>query len=258
MDDSSAQEQAPNRAGEPARRAWQTRRANAAARADAGGEPPPKRWARDYDACIRCGQTDKDHEGHGLCRRCFNLDRMERTGISGGGNRKKEQPPFRGPSKISAAQARNVKTGLVLAIAGADAIAARAVPQHWTAEDRLQSDETTQLVKAIYAELESWPKALAWLAAAAEQGVHVQLAYAIAMVALPRLMRRGLVPADVAGFIFLAASQPQPGAADGPTADVAAGSASQPHRHNGNGQVDASGVPDLIAPLHGGFSEQAG
>ena len=30
----------------------------------------PDRWARDYDACISCGRTDRYHDGKGLCCAC--------------------------------------------------------------------------------------------------------------------------------------------------------------------------------------------
>lgn len=31
------------------------------------------RWARHYDACTRCGRTDRKHNGHGLCVACYSL-----------------------------------------------------------------------------------------------------------------------------------------------------------------------------------------
>ena len=252
------QERAPARGPlSPAQKAAATRRSNgqltAAARAASPG--PPKRWAREYDACIECGGTDKEHVGKGLCIRCRDKHRAAGSKKAGG-----EHAPLRGTAKLSAAKQRNVKSLLVLTVAGLDMGAARLVPQHWTAEDRLQQDETASLVKAIYAELESWPKVIEWIAAAAEQGVHAQLGLAIAMVALPRLVRRNLVPADVAFAVLLAtsqagANQPQPQPDPVP---VAAGADGQPDRHDGNGQVYAGFVPGRDAPIHSGVSEQAG
>jgi len=32
-------------------------------------------WARDYDACIGCGTTERPHHAHGLCRRCWVRER---------------------------------------------------------------------------------------------------------------------------------------------------------------------------------------
>lgn len=29
------------------------------------------RWARHHDRCARCGTTDRGHEAHGLCWRCY-------------------------------------------------------------------------------------------------------------------------------------------------------------------------------------------
>jgi hypothetical protein len=168
-----------------------------------------------------------------------------------------EQVPLRGPAKLSAVAQRNAKTLITIAIAGSDNIAARLVPQHWTAEDRLAQEETVMLVAAVYAATPA--KVLEWLAKAAEQGVYVQLAYAIGMVALPRLVRRGLVPADVALLFFLAANQPQPpAAADQDAATVESGATPEPDRDNGNGQVYAGFVPGRGAPVHGGFQVETG
>ena len=39
-----------------------------------GGRRKQKRneftWARDYDACIDCGTTERPHVAHGRCKRC--------------------------------------------------------------------------------------------------------------------------------------------------------------------------------------------
>jgi uncharacterized membrane protein len=32
--------------------------------------PKSLRWAKDYDACVVCGKTEKPHSGHGVCHRC--------------------------------------------------------------------------------------------------------------------------------------------------------------------------------------------
>ena len=41
-----------------------------------GGDGPPsldtERWARDYDACVKCGRTDRVHSSDGLCNSCYN------------------------------------------------------------------------------------------------------------------------------------------------------------------------------------------
>jgi len=241
-------EQAPARspASAAAVKAAATRRAKAGA-ADA----PPKRWAREFDACIECGQTDKEHVGKGICIRC--RDKHRTTSRHG-------QAPVRGgTAKLSPQKQRNVKSLLVLTIAGGDAAAARLAPKYWTAEDRLQQDETAALTKAIYAELEAQPKVIEWLARIAEQGVHGQLAYTVAMVALPRLVRRGLVPADVAMALYFAgASAAASGAPAGPApADVESGPAPVDHRDNGYGQVNVGEFASAGAPIRPGPQEQA-
>lgn len=32
---------------------------------------PPGRWSRDYDACQRCGRSDRRYNGRGLCGTCY-------------------------------------------------------------------------------------------------------------------------------------------------------------------------------------------
>lgn len=31
------------------------------------------KWAKDFDKCVQCSQTDQKHQGRGLCMRCFKL-----------------------------------------------------------------------------------------------------------------------------------------------------------------------------------------
>lgn len=31
---------------------------------------PAGRWAREHEACVKCGKTDRPHKAHGLCARC--------------------------------------------------------------------------------------------------------------------------------------------------------------------------------------------
>lgn len=31
----------------------------------------PVRWSRDFDACTKCGDTERPHKGKGLCTACF-------------------------------------------------------------------------------------------------------------------------------------------------------------------------------------------
>jgi hypothetical protein len=35
-----------------------------------GKDSKGDRWAREYDACVNCGRTDRPHNAHGLCKRC--------------------------------------------------------------------------------------------------------------------------------------------------------------------------------------------
>ena len=38
-------------------------------------EKPAKRWARKYDACVKCGTTEGRHAGHGYCHNCLKRKR---------------------------------------------------------------------------------------------------------------------------------------------------------------------------------------
>lgn len=176
-------------------------------------------------------------------------------------------PPTAGPgpipersASITKQQAAKVQTGLTLAIAGADTVAGMLAPKAWPTEDRLQPEETAQLVGAIYAELTTVPRALELLASMADQGVHAQLAWALACVAMPRLYRRKLIPDAVAfQFIALAANigggNPPP--ADGPPVHVESGSTPVGGGPDGDGQIDASSVFAQDASILNGVSVEA-
>ena len=135
-----------------------------------------------------------------------------------------------GSAKLSATQQKQVQTGLTFAVMGMDFGAAAILPKFWeTPADRLQQDEVALLVSALYSELESFPRALLWLASVAEAGVHFQLAYVVAMIAAPRLARHGVISAELAGLIALA-----PLAVSVP---VAGGGTPDSVRTNGTGEV---------------------
>lgn len=34
------------------------------------GETVKRRWARNFDRCVRCQSTESDHNGYGFCNRC--------------------------------------------------------------------------------------------------------------------------------------------------------------------------------------------
>jgi hypothetical protein len=34
-------------------------------------EASAARWAHHYDACVKCGTTEREHKGHGMCARCL-------------------------------------------------------------------------------------------------------------------------------------------------------------------------------------------
>lgn len=36
---------------------------------------PDEIWSRDYEHCTKCGSTEREHAGHGLCTRCNQYDR---------------------------------------------------------------------------------------------------------------------------------------------------------------------------------------
>lgn len=35
------------------------------------------KWSRKHDACVQCGKISSYHEGHGLCRACYQRNRMK-------------------------------------------------------------------------------------------------------------------------------------------------------------------------------------
>lgn len=169
-----------------------------------------------------------------------------------------------GKNKLSSAQEKQVRIGLSVAVMGVDMGAGLLLPNHWTKEDRLAQEETAMLVSALYSELETFPKALAWLANVAGAGVHVQLAYVVAAIAAPRLARRGIISVELATAIAFApvlmATGPTPDdmrangagqvASDGP---VSGGSAVQDSipQQSGFGGVASSAEDQIIAGLGG-------
>lgn len=178
-----------------------------------------------------------------------------------------ETPPKRPALKpgvkaaVPAAAARQIKSEFSLVLWGADNAAAKFAAQYWqTPEDRLSDDERTQLVTAIYGELEArFPRALQVLARVGESAPEAMLLYTVAMIAAPRLARHGVIPNDLATAIVfaplvLANLQQQNGAA----ADVGAEPAPQPDRPNGDWQEHVSVPPLEIPTVQAGAPVEAG
>jgi hypothetical protein len=182
-------------------------------------------------------------------------------------------------SRIPAAVRRDAKTVLAFTVAGADRFAslssklwadrAEGRTGFWTVEDQLSKDETTHLVNAAYAELADYPKLVEKIAAIASGRKHAYLGYVATMIALPRLIRHGIVSEDdplvsVVLFAQLAIAnqladferddddQPEP------PVSVAPGPTPEHYWGNGNGQIDPRGVSAAVADVGVGSAEQAG
>jgi hypothetical protein len=232
-----------------AAKAAQTNRERNAAKMAAGGK-----WARDFDACQRCGKTDSPHRKNGICERCSIHERRALLG-----ERKPGRPP--NLAKLTAAQIKRAKSAIGFPFVLGDLAAARLLPKYWTAEDRLAREETVQLVDAIYKELDSWgpdtlpAHLLELLAEASENAVHLNLAMTIAVIALPRLVRRGLIPIDVLLAVAFFSEQQQ--AESGPTpVSVESRPAPVDRGHERNGQVDSGELAAEIPPIRPGPQEQ--
>lgn len=175
-----------------------------------------------------------------------------------------ERSPKRPPKGVTRAEADQVKGALALALIGMDAAAAAVLPALWTAEDRLAEHETAKLVSAVYGELAAYPSLIHALANVAGQGTHVRLLLALASVAVPRLARRGLVPAHVVMAVALMdmnmppPAEPADEPAPAPTVGLESGPAFDLSWSNGDGKEHASGAPVERAPVRDGAPVQAG
>lgn len=112
----------------------------------------------------------------------------------------KDTPPKRSHkakagSKVTPGQ---TKQALTVALVGLDTVlgivSASTKSNFWTNEDRLEQGETAAIVSAVYRELETYPKAMAFFTSLVVGSVHAQLAAVLIAVAIPRLARRGVVP----------------------------------------------------------------
>jgi hypothetical protein len=165
---------------------------------------------------------------------------------------------------LPAPKMRMVKSQFSLALWGGDQLAAKVAPKYWTTpEDRLQDDERTALVNATYAELEArFPVALEWLAKAAESATEATLLYVIATIAAPRLARHGVISAELATAIVFApiafASASAAAETNGATPTVEPERTPMRGGPNGNGQIDADGIPTPLSEVQARAPEQAG
>lgn len=180
-------------------------------------------------------------------------------------------------TRIPATMRKDAKTILAFGIAGLDKgarlLSDRSGSGFWTAEDQLSQDETTHLVNAVYAELSDYPKIVAAIASLGTGQKHAYVLYVATMIALPRLIRHGLLREDdplVSAVLFaqLAVAgqvappdddaEPEPERRPEPAVSVAPGPAYGDRWGNGNGQVHAGIGVVIPAPVDGGLSEQAG
>ena len=133
--------------------------------------------------------------------------------------------------KLDSVEQKRVRSTLAFGVMAIDRGANFAMPTWWTKEDLLQQSETAALVDALYNELETFPKALQWLARVSASSVHIQLAYVVACIAAPRLERRGIVPPGTAFLVTMA------------PLSVEAGRPPVSERGNGHRQEHASSPP---------------
>lgn len=168
---------------------------------------------------------------------------------SGGASTKPKQRVPARPPRLGQSESKRAKQMLGLGISGLDNAAHYALPKLWPDEDRLKPEETLDLINATYNELEAVaPQVLVWLSQVAAESVHIAFLWTIALVAMPRLERRGIVPAGTTFLIALAPFQ------------VGAGGASVGDRGNGNGQVDpasATAATVVVPDRHPDQSRQA-
>ncbi len=103
----------------------------------------------------------------------------------------REAKPRRTPS-ISRKQ---VEHGIAALITGLDAAAAYLDPKNWvTPDDRLNEQEVAILTEAFSTEAMKSPRALRFFAALTDLTGRLGILGALMIVALPRLVRRGLIP----------------------------------------------------------------
>jgi hypothetical protein len=174
-------------------------------------------------------------------------------------SRTRERAPQRSASKVSAKTRQDAKTVMAVSIAGLDMGAGWLVPKWWTAEDRLNREETAALVDGVYAEIENLnPKWLAEIAKLAAAGVHAQLIWALTTIAMPRLIRHGIFKPDdpiVAAYLFAQSAGFGQG---GPAVSVDTGPAPVDRGGNGHGQVDPGEFSAAVSTVGSGAAEQAG
>jgi hypothetical protein len=182
-----------------------------------------------------------------------------------------KRPPLRPGVKapVTAAAQRQIKSLFSITLWGADAGAANAAPKYWTTpEDRLTDDERTALVNATYLELEThFPQLLVWMARVAESAPTANLALVVAVIAAPRLAHHNVIPESLANAIVFApvliaqqtaATPPESGPGQPPTADVESNGAFIPDRPDWDGEKYVSSAPTTPAPVQGNPPQQAG
>src|SRR5437016_3470396 len=99
------------------------------------------------------------------------------------------------PSRKIGISKSQVKDGIGLIIVGVDAALAYGAPQLWvTPEDRLNEQEVELLTEAFSTEAMKSQRALRFLTSLTAFSGRLGIAGALMIVALPRLMRRGMIP----------------------------------------------------------------
>src|SRR5215472_10601590 len=165
---------------------------------------------------------------------------MERQSRASSG----ERAPARGPRAPSKAQ---IKQSLAMLIFGAQKFAIGMFPG--LQEDELSRHEIAMLADVLADEAEAHPEAKRWIARVQTSSVHARLAFTLAMIAMPRLARRGILPEGIDEGIdeFVLA-----------TMAVAPGGAPGGDRGDGLGEIDPDGTGPEHAPLFYSGADEAG
>ena len=205
--------------------------------------------------CLLCNRVKQQHAPGLTAADCPGFIAPDPASAAAGGPERERRPstppsPERTPTRRGrpgAAEIKRAKQALSATVALLDGGAHFVVPKIWTDDDRLQVDEVQSLVDATSAELEIVaPDVLRWLAQISESSVHIAFMFAIALVALPRLERRGIVPP---GTSLLFAMAPVSMATGGPP--VSGGG-------DGNGQVHADSVAASAVVVPNRYPDEIG
>jgi hypothetical protein len=81
-------------------------------------------------------------------------------------------------------------------------------------DDQLSPEEFRDLSEAIADELMSWDFLMRWIAQVAGAAVHIRLGIVVLGIAVPRLVKHGVIPPQVAMGMMMAAAEAEAGVPD--------------------------------------------